>query len=113
MHFHFWSNKWDEWIARDSSRLAPYGAHVHVAGAAPRVGQRVDCRDSHGKWLRAEVIESADGGKVKVHFHRYAPKFDEWVLAADVGARIGPFGERTSMHAVPCDEHHESLSAPH
>ena len=86
----------------DSDRLAPYGAHVLVRGGSPpEAGQRVDCRDCHGKWLRAEVLSTRrpGDGAVHVHFHRYAAKFDEWIGAAEVAERIEPFGQHTSMHA--------------
>lgn len=44
----------------------------------PLVNNRIDVKDERDMWLEARVLEIF-GKQIKIHYKRYASKFDEWI----------------------------------
>ena len=88
-----WPDKWDEWLSRSDTRIAPRGTHTYcgVQHGEPRVGQRLQCCDARGQWLAAQVVD-ARTDTVKVHYYNWHPKFDDWIDRSAWRSRLAPFG---------------------
>jgi hypothetical protein len=68
VHYLFWDHQWDEWVPRNSPRLAPHGRQTYLVGGLLRVGQRIDVLDlhpAHTKWIESTVV-AEDSERVKV-----------------------------------------------
>jgi len=92
--FTYWGDRWDEWISmNDTDRIADLHMHTYIEGHNPgsklKLNQRIEVRDSRGKWLETFVIEITPN-EVKVHYKGYHPKFDEWLDRST--SRIRSFG---------------------
>lgn len=88
VHFTGWSNKYDEWIEKNSDRVLKQwqkGMEFHL-------NNRLDVKDEMGKWLEARVIDvlqillqslklffKMSPSEIKVHFYNYSSKFDIWL----------------------------------
>lgn len=83
----YWSEKWDEWLDFESSRIRPRGS-MTFRNTNPMVGQRVEAYDGFG-WLEAEILAVQKSNLVFVHYNNFHRKFDEWV---DLHSRVRPFG---------------------
>lgn len=86
----YWEDKWNEWISFDDDRIAPIHTHTYHEKGTLKVGQRIECKDTVGKWIEAYVIEE-DEYQVKVHYKGFAAKYDEWIGRSD-SSRIRPYG---------------------
>ena len=63
-----------------------------------RLFDSVDALDFERIWHRGFVSDfSRESGKLRVHFDRFAPKWDEWYLPESVN--LAPLGTHTHVHA--------------
>ncbi|EGG14559.1 nuclease domain-containing protein [Cavenderia fasciculata] len=53
------------------SKLDIEAGHTEPAGAAPKVGEVVNCKYDDGKWYRAKVLAVSDANKLTVQFYDY------------------------------------------
>lgn len=86
----YWDDKWNEWISFSDGRIASLHTHTYHSGGVLKVGQRIECKDSLGKWIESFIIEDADD-QIKVHYKGFAQKFDEWIPRTAL-SRIRPYG---------------------
>eukprot|EP00475_Leptophrys_vorax_P046066 TRINITY_DN9757_c0_g1_i1.p1 TRINITY_DN9757_c0_g1~~TRINITY_DN9757_c0_g1_i1.p1 ORF type:complete len:334 (+),score=60.25 TRINITY_DN9757_c0_g1_i1:627-1628(+) len=70
---------------------------VHFAATGYNIGDLVEAKDSVAKWYTAEVIAVAEG-RIRVHFHGWAAKFDEWI-PTDSNDRLAPL--MTNTYGTP------------
>ena len=78
---------------REAERREQQQARAEAAAAALEVGSVMQARDSEGRWYKATVIESRGFGRsreLKVHFKRFASKWDEWIAVS--AGRLRPYG---------------------
>ena len=79
VHFLGWSDEWDEWIERDSTRLRRHRGWG--TRAVPNDWQQdsvLEALDMEGKWYTAKVIYVASHS-VMVHYHGWSSKWNEWL----------------------------------
>ena len=69
------------------------------AGLAMDPGSFVDCRDTVGMWLAAQVIAESEG-KVRIHYLKWDSNWDEWIDMKREGFRFGPY-QRFSSRLPP------------
>ena len=91
IHYTYWMAKWDEWIDRDSERLAPAGSRVckspsivppssdeccclnrydcltDMENGVLREGHRIEALDTYNKWLEASVLKT-NATEVLIHY---------------------------------------------
>ena len=91
----FWGDAYDEWIPFGSSRLAPANSEVYVPGGQMKMNQRIEVRDTAGKWLEAEVIAVRGTSHVRIHYRNWHPKFDEEL--PQNSDRIRQFGRKKAL----------------
>jgi hypothetical protein len=96
VHYTYWLRKWDEWIPVDSPRLSAPGTRCFLGHNRLRKGQRIECKDTFGKWIEARVIDENERA-IQVHYHNWDPKFDEWVERGNT-ERFSAFGRNTKSH---------------
>ena len=79
VHFLGWSERWDEWIEKDSSRL-----RRHRGWGTPTMPNDwqqesiIEALDMEGKWYPAKVRHVSEL-RVQVHYQRWSSKWDEWI----------------------------------
>jgi len=67
VHYTGWSNKYDEWIEKDSERILKQCklirglwvcmSFIGTKGKKFRLNNRIDANDENGKWLEARVVD--------------------------------------------------------
>ena len=63
-----------------------------------RVGTKVDCKDEHGMWLIAQVMEVAEeNGQVYTHYCGWRSQYDEWIEMQSVRWRFDLLNEHTPV----------------
>jgi hypothetical protein len=61
----------------------------------------LDARDSQGNWYKSEIVDvDSKAQKVKVHFHEWAPKWDEWLSVTSICNCRGQCGCDARMAAL-------------
>ena len=59
-----------------------------------RIGDAIDCKDSHSAWLEAVIRDIDEDGRVKVHYSGWNDRFDEWLDPKTAGGRLAPRGSK-------------------
>jgi len=96
VHYTYWLSKWDEWIPVDSPRLSAPGTRCFLGHNRLRKGQRIECKDTFGKWIEARVTDENERA-IHIHYHNWDTKFDEWVERGNT-ERFSAFGRNTKSH---------------
>eukprot|EP00475_Leptophrys_vorax_P032356 TRINITY_DN4980_c0_g1_i3.p1 TRINITY_DN4980_c0_g1~~TRINITY_DN4980_c0_g1_i3.p1 ORF type:complete len:341 (+),score=69.65 TRINITY_DN4980_c0_g1_i3:29-1051(+) len=79
IHYIGWNEKWDEWIPRDSPRIAKLESHTGVKRLERiKVGDLIDAQDRQGKWYES-VVQAIKDGQFLVHYNGWSSKWDEWI----------------------------------
>ena len=79
VHFLGWSERWDEWIEKDSSRLRRHRGWG--TSTMPNDWQQesiIEALDMEGKWYPAKVLFVSQNS-VMVHYQGWAAKWNEWL----------------------------------
>ena len=58
-----------------------------------RIGDAIDCKDSHNAWLEAVIRDIDEDGRFKVHYSGWNDRFDEWLDPTQAG-RLAPRGSK-------------------
>eukprot|EP01060_Flectonema_neradi_P017548 TRINITY_DN24414_c0_g1_i1.p1 TRINITY_DN24414_c0_g1~~TRINITY_DN24414_c0_g1_i1.p1 ORF type:complete len:620 (+),score=149.11 TRINITY_DN24414_c0_g1_i1:47-1906(+) len=78
VHYDGYSNQFDEWIPRDSERLAKAGSDKSVV-EQPQIGAKVVILSKRKRiWRQCTVVECNDN-QMRVHYDGYNDEFDEWL----------------------------------
>lgn len=94
--YSYWEDRWDEWLEETEivTRVAPFRTHTYFEGGELKLRQRVEVKDTTGKWLEAHVI-GGNADSVKIHYFRFASTFDEWLPRSS--ERVRPFGQQKNI----------------
>lgn len=92
----YWADSWNVWLnwGDISTRVAPLNTHTYYKGGPIKLGQRVEVLDTSNKWLEAFVVDEMND-QVKIHYFRYAYRYDEWIPRKS--DRIRPFGRAKDL----------------
>ncbi|EAR85579.1 OTU-like cysteine protease (macronuclear) [Tetrahymena thermophila SB210] len=112
VHYSGWSQKYDEWISVDSSRILKqwHRSNSQVKQIPISVNNRLDVyHEESGQWLEAIVkeIQNEEGTKIKIHYNGYHSKYDEVVNLDDerrvqeVGTHSQAFGAARTQARNP------------
>ena len=86
VHYTEWSEKWDEWVDWDSSRLQKQWKQ----GDEFKLNNRIDVKDTYNKWLEATVVKVNSDKTIRVHYKGYTARWEEDLpFDSDRIARIG------------------------
>ena len=78
VHYDGYSNQFDEWIPRDSERLAKAGS-VTVVVEQPQIGAKIVVLSKRKRiWRQCTVVECNEN-QMRVHYDGYNDEFDEWL----------------------------------
>ena len=61
------------------------------------MGYMCDALDTFGEWFQAKVIEVEDNLRVKIHYHGWPARYDEWLVVTS--ERLAPHTLRSSKEA--------------
>lgn len=92
VHFSGFARKFDAWISTNPDNVVKqwrFGNQFYL-------NQRIDVRDTMGKWLEARVVDLNDK-QIKVHYRGFKDIWDEWINVssdriAEIGSKSKAFG---------------------
>ena len=93
----YWEDKWNEWLSESEivMKVAPFRSQTYFVGGELKLRQRIEVKDTTGKWLEAIVVDEQPDS-VKIHYFRFANSFDEW-LPRQHSDRVRPFGQQKTL----------------
>jgi hypothetical protein len=74
IHYLKFSRKFDCWVNLSENRIQK----AWRLGQPFQLNNRIDCKDEHGQWLEARVIE-LEPDRIKVHYRKWHSRFDAWI----------------------------------
>jgi OTU domain-containing protein 5 len=92
VHFSGFGRKFDAWVPNSPDRVVKQWRF----GSPFFLNQRVDVRDTFGKWMEARVIDLNES-QIRIHYRGFKERWDEWInfvsdRIAEIGSKSTAFG---------------------